>query len=133
MCTLKIRKYQLPEGYIATVLMLYGLPQHQAEQGIYWWPSEVTAKNTVISPDFLVCKFWGKAQFLHGFGRFAGNYAETVPFRKICTPGNQVKLRYFSQWILKCILRFFFSCPNIYLLEITTMTEQLFSLCKITC
>ena len=23
---------------------------------------------------------------------------ETVPFRKICTPGNQVKLRYFSQW-----------------------------------
>ena len=24
--------------------------------------------------------------------------AETVPFRKISTPGNQVKLRYFSQW-----------------------------------
>ena len=25
------------------------------------------------------------------------NYAETVPFRKISTPENQVKLRYFSQ------------------------------------
>ena len=24
---------------------------------------------------------------------------ETVPFRKISTPGNQVKLRYFSQWL----------------------------------
>ena len=30
--------------------------------------------------------------------KFAGNYAETVPFRKISTPGNQVKLRYLSQW-----------------------------------
>ena len=28
--------------------------------------------------------------------RFARNYAETVPFRKIFTPGNQMKLRYFS-------------------------------------
>ena len=26
-----------------------------------------------------------------------GSYAETVPFHKISTPGNQVKLRYFSQ------------------------------------
>ena len=34
----------------------------------------ITAKNTVISRD----------------------YAETVPFHKISTPGNQVKLRYFS-------------------------------------
>ena len=25
------------------------------------------------------------------------SYAETVPFRKISTPGNQLKLRYFSQ------------------------------------
>ena len=59
----------------------------------------ITAKNTVISPDFLVWKFCGKAQFPHSFGRFAQNYAETVPFRKIFTPGNQVKLWYFSQWI----------------------------------
>ena len=36
-----------------------------------------TAKNTVISPDFLVCKFCGKAQCLHSFWRIAQNYAET--------------------------------------------------------
>ena len=30
-----------------------------------------TAKNTVISPDFLVWKFWGKEQFPHTFGQFA--------------------------------------------------------------
>ena len=28
-----------------------------------------TAKNTVISPNFLVWKFYGKAQFPHSFGR----------------------------------------------------------------
>ena len=39
-----------------------------------------------------------KAQFPHSFGRIARNYAETMTFRKISTPGNQVKLRYFSQW-----------------------------------
>ena len=43
-------------------------------------------------------KFSGKAQFSHSFGRIARNYAETVPFHKISTPGNQVKLRYFLQW-----------------------------------
>ena len=42
-----------------------------------------SAKNTVISPNFLVWKFCGKAQFL-----LARNYAETVPFHKISTPGN---------------------------------------------
>ena len=56
-----------------------------------------TAKNNVISPDFLVWKFCGKTQFPHSFRRFARNYAETVPFRKIFTARNQVKLRYFSQ------------------------------------
>ena len=30
-----------------------------------------TVKNTVISPNFLVWKFCGKAQFPHSFGRFA--------------------------------------------------------------
>ena len=55
------------------------------------------AKNTIISPDFLVWTICGKGQFSHSFGRIARNYAETVPFRKISTPGNQVKLRYFSQ------------------------------------
>ena len=29
--------------------------------------------------------------------RFARNYAETVPFRKISAPGNQVKLQHFTQ------------------------------------
>ena len=35
-------------------------------------------KNTAISPDFLVWKFCGKAQFPHSFGRFALNYEETA-------------------------------------------------------
>ena len=39
-----------------------------------------TAKNTVISPTFLVWKICGKAQFPHSFGRFTRNYMETVPF-----------------------------------------------------
>ena len=56
-----------------------------------------TAKNTVISPDFLMWKFCGKVEFLHSFGRIARNYAETVLFSKISTPGSQVKLRYFLQ------------------------------------
>ena len=56
-----------------------------------------TEKNTVISSDFLVWKFCGKTQFPHSFGQLARYYAETVPFRKISTPGNQVKLRYFLQ------------------------------------
>ena len=49
--------------------------------------------KNIISPNFLVWKFCGKAQFLHRFERIARNYAETVPFHKISTPGNQVKLR----------------------------------------
>ena len=48
----------------------------------------VTEKNTVISANFLVWKFCGKAQFLHSFERIARNYAETVPFHNISTPGN---------------------------------------------
>ena len=48
----------------------------------------ITAKNTVISPYILVWKFYGKAQFLHSFRRFARNYAETVPFRKISISEN---------------------------------------------
>ena len=59
--------------------------------------SHETAKNIVISPDFLVWKFCGNAQFPHSFGQIASNYAETDIFRKISTPGNQVKLRYFWQ------------------------------------
>ena len=47
-----------------------------------------TAKNNVISSNFLVWKLGGKAQFPHSFGRMARYYAETVPFHKISTPGN---------------------------------------------
>ena len=32
-----------------------------------------TAQNTVISPNFMVWKFFGKAQFPHSFGRIARN------------------------------------------------------------
>ena len=49
-----------------------------------------TAKNIVVSPNLLVWTFCGKAQFLHSFGRFVRNYAETVPFNKISTTGNYV-------------------------------------------
>ena len=80
----------------------------------------VTAKNTVISPDFPVWKFCGKAQFLHSCRRFARNYAETVPFHKISTPGNKVKLRYFLQRVLQIIWKktislYFLSCLNKFL------------------
>ena len=47
-----------------------------------------TGQNAIISSNFLVWKFCGKAQFPHSFGRFARNYAETVPFHEISTPGN---------------------------------------------
>ena len=57
----------------------------------------ITVKNAIISPNFLMRKFCGKAQFPHSFGRIARNYAETVLFHKISTPGNLVKLRHFMQ------------------------------------
>ena len=47
-----------------------------------------TAKNTVVSPNFLMWEFCVKVQFQHSFGGFAGNYAETVPLHKIFIPGN---------------------------------------------
>ena len=34
----------------------------------------ITLKNTVISPNFLVWNFFGKAEFPHSFGRFAPSY-----------------------------------------------------------
>ena len=42
----------------------------------------------------------GKAQFPHSLGRITRNYAETLPFHKISTPGNWVKLRYFLQCLI---------------------------------
>ena len=64
---------------------------------IAWKRAKSTAKNIVISPNFLVWKFCEKAQFPHSFERFSRNYAETVPSYKIFTPGNSVKLWYFTQ------------------------------------
>ena len=37
-----------------------------------------TTKNTVISPDFLVFKFCGKAQFPYRFGRIVRNYTDLL-------------------------------------------------------
>ena len=54
----------------------------------------------MISPNFMVWKFYGKTQFPHIFR----NYAETVPFHKTSTPGNYVKLRYFTQCNLVAML-----------------------------
>ena len=50
--------------------------------------SVITAKITVISPNFLRWEVCGKAQVPHSFGRITRNYAEPVPFHKISTPGN---------------------------------------------
>ena len=49
-----------------------------------------TTKNTVISPNFLVWKFCGKAQFPHCFRRIARNYTETVTFHKISKPASYI-------------------------------------------
>ena len=40
--------------------------------------------------------FCGKAQFLRSFERITWNYMEALPFHKISTTGNLVKLRYFT-------------------------------------
>ena len=50
--------------------------------------SQFTTYNTKISPDFLVWKFCGKAQFLQSFGPFTQNSKETVSFHKILAPQN---------------------------------------------
>ena len=56
-----------------------------------------TAKNTVISPNFLIWVFYGKTQFPHSFVQIARNYAETVPFHKTTTPGNYYSYYYSSR------------------------------------
>ena len=45
-------------------------------------------EKSLISPNFLVWKFCGKAQLPHSSGRIVRNYAKTVPFHKISTPEN---------------------------------------------
>ena len=47
-----------------------------------------TARNVVISPNFLVWKFCRKAQFGHNFEQITRNNAEIVPFRNTSTRGS---------------------------------------------
>ena len=59
--------------------------------------SENTAKKIVISPNFLVWKFCGKARFRI----VLGDLPEAVPFHKISTPGNLVEYGIFRSGIFK--------------------------------
>ena len=47
-----------------------------------------TIHNHEISPNFLVWKFYGNAQFQQSFGRFVQNPVEPVRFLKMSAPGN---------------------------------------------
>ena len=70
-----------------------------------------TAKNLVISPDFLVLKFCGKAQFPHSFRQFARKYAETVTARKTifslskCSEKIIFPKNFALEYNLSCIVR----------------------------
>ena len=50
------------------------------------WADAIFRSFSFGVENFLVSKFCGKAQLPHSFGQFFGNYAENVPFHKICTP-----------------------------------------------
>ena len=56
------------------------------------YTSTNTAKNTVITPDFLVWKLCGKAQFPHSFRRFAHNYAKLCLSAKF--PHQEIRWNY---------------------------------------
>ena len=53
-----------------------------------YFPTASQQKIPVISPNFLVWTFCGRAQFPHSCGRIPRNYAETMPFHKISTSEN---------------------------------------------
>ena len=65
----------------------------------------ITAKNTVISPNFLVWKFFWKGSLRIASGDLP-QVTETVLFHKMSTPENQVKLRYFLQQIIRLFIHF---------------------------
>ena len=73
-----------PRLHCQRLALLKGLMMNNKK---FWICS--TAKNTVISPNSLVWKFYGKTQFPHSFGRFAWNYAENVPFQKF--PNQEIR------------------------------------------
>ena len=64
---------------------------------IWWILRPIIRLNIETSPNFLVWKFCGNAQFPHSFGWFIRNSTEIMPFHKISTLGNSVKLRYFMR------------------------------------
>ena len=78
-----------------------------------------SAKNTVISTNFLVWKFYGNAEFPHSFGWFARNYAKLCLFTKFPHQEIRWKLRYFLQYKGNSM----FKISN----EITTKLYGLFS------
>ena len=78
-------------------------PQRKEKRG----KTYLTEKNSVVSPNFLMWKFCRKTQFLHSFGRFTRNYAETVTLQKISTPGNQVKLQSFLWCLIQKLLNLY--------------------------
>ena len=49
---------------------------------------QTTAKNTLISPNFLMWKFCGKTQFSQSFTQYTQNTTKTARFDKISTSGN---------------------------------------------
>ena len=58
-----------------------------------FWLVFDTTKNTIISPNFLVWKFYGKAQFPQ-FPQLL-YISETIHFHKTSEPRNKMKLWYF--------------------------------------
>ena len=78
-------------------MIIFEQPYHDSS-GVRWY---YTAKNIVISRNFLVWKLCWKAQFPHSFGWFARNYGETVASHKNSTPGwsgkNQ-KRHHWKKW-----------------------------------
>ena len=100
---------------------------------------DITATHTMLInkvilrkiPDlrliFVVWKFCGKAQFPQSFRRFTRNSTETLLFCKFSTPGNQVKIRYFT----KCNV--FNSTQHIlHILLVFIVKAQIFK-CSLVC
>ena len=104
----------------------------------YFVSAHFTVQNTVISPKFLVRKFCGTAQFPQSFWQIVWNYVESVPIHKISTPGNSVKLWYFTQclgsfWVFgnfSAAERFkhlFFTAMKIHIMELIVKKQTNFT------
>ena len=92
--------------------------------------SLISMENTLILPNFLVWKFCRKAQHQHSFGWIAQNYAETVPFRKIPIPGNQMKLRCYLKYnICGKFFSYSYSSLALYALVLSTRWFNVLKYC----